>query len=134
MENTKVFKRYDLKYIIDREQKEAVMQEVLKRMNSDPHGESTVRNIYFDTTITVKNSENEEILSYTPLKSYGSIVISHPEIKKGEKYIVTVGNTDYEIEMNDIIYGSSNGGMGGPGGMGGFGGMGGQCGGMRPGF
>lgn len=96
-----------------------------------------------DVPITVKNSKGEEIFSYTPKKSYSSIVLSHPEIKKGEKYTITVGSNEYDIEMTDNIYGSSQGGMGGMGGQGGFGGGhgdfgGGQGGGMqrpaKPGF
>ncbi len=49
MENINVFKRYELKYIINAEQRAAVMTEVLKRMTPDIHGASTVRNMYFDT-------------------------------------------------------------------------------------
>lgn len=72
-----------------------------------------------DVPITVNNSKGEEIFSYTPKKNYSSIVLSHPEIEKGEKYRVTVGSDNYDIEMTDIIYGSSQGGMGGHGGFGG---------------
>lgn len=49
MESINVFKRYELKYIINEAQKNEVMKEVGKRMTPDPHGESTIRNIYFDS-------------------------------------------------------------------------------------
>ncbi len=81
-------------------------------------------------TVTLENSEKEEIFSYTPSKNYNSVVLSHPEIVKGEKYTLTVGSYSYDIEMDEIIYGSSGGmgGMGRPGMGGGRPGMGG----MRP--
>lgn len=66
--------------------------------------------------ITVKNSNGDVIVSYTPTKSYGCVVISSPKIVKGEIYTVTAGSYSTEVEMTSLIYGE--GGMGGPGGMG----------------
>lgn len=71
--------------------------------------------------VALKDSGGKELLAFTPEKTYSSVVLSHPDIVKGEKYTVTVGSDSYEVEMNDIIY--SPGGMGG---MGGFGGPGGR--------
>lgn len=68
------------------------------------------------TKIEVKNSAGKVIASYTPKKAYSSIVVSTPEIKKGETYTITAGNFSQKVEMTDIIYGQG----GGPGGMGGF--------------
>ncbi|MGN0115817.1 MAG: polyphosphate polymerase domain-containing protein [Acutalibacteraceae bacterium] len=44
-----VFKRYELKYILDSKQKAAVLSAMLPYMELDNYGRTTIRNIYFDT-------------------------------------------------------------------------------------
>ena len=44
-----VFKRYEVKYVIDREQKEKILCAMEPHMESDKYGRSPVRNLYFDT-------------------------------------------------------------------------------------
>ena len=44
-----VFKRYELKYMLTRQQKEIVLQEMAEHMQLDQYGRTTIRNIYFDT-------------------------------------------------------------------------------------
>ncbi|MDO4572505.1 MAG: polyphosphate polymerase domain-containing protein [Clostridia bacterium] len=44
-----VFKRYEMKYLLSAQQKERIMEAMAPHMAPDPHGRSTVRNIYFDT-------------------------------------------------------------------------------------
>ena len=44
-----VFKRYELKYMITREQKDRILQAMEPYMVQDKFGRSTIRNIYFDT-------------------------------------------------------------------------------------
>lgn len=67
--------------------------------------------------ITVKNSDGDVLVSFTPTKTYASVVISCPGITTGQAYTVTTGDSTTEVEMTSIIYGS--GGMGGSGSMGG---------------
>lgn len=43
------FKRYELKYMINRQQKEIVLQSMEAYMKLDQYGRTTIRNIYFDT-------------------------------------------------------------------------------------
>lgn len=43
------FKRYELKYLLDEKQKEAVLNAMKPYMELDEYGRSTIRNIYFDT-------------------------------------------------------------------------------------
>lgn len=79
-----------------------------------------------NSTITLMDSNGKELLSWTAAKSFDCVVISCPEIVKGESYTVSVGDSTTEVTMNSLIYGT--GGMGGgmngrPGGNGG-GGMG----------
>lgn len=44
-----VFKRYELKYLLTKEQKSVLLTEIEKHMALDQYGRSTIRNIYFDT-------------------------------------------------------------------------------------
>ena len=44
-----VFKRYELKYLLTAQQKEAVMAAMRERMVPDQYGMTTIRNLYFDT-------------------------------------------------------------------------------------
>ena len=44
-----VFSRYEYKYIIDTEQKRAMLSAMEPYMKPDEYGRSTIRNIYFDT-------------------------------------------------------------------------------------
>ena len=44
-----MFKRYELKYLMDEGQKDAVMEAINANMVPDSYGHSTVRNIYLDT-------------------------------------------------------------------------------------
>lgn len=44
-----VFKRYELKYLLDREQKERIISAMKPFMEADKYGRTTIRNIYFDT-------------------------------------------------------------------------------------
>lgn len=80
------------------------------------------------TKAVLTNTSGNIIAEYTSSKSYNSIIISTPDIKTGETYILTAGTESISIEMTSTIYGS---GMGGRGDMGNRGGMGGR-GGMTP--
>lgn len=44
-----IFKRYELKYLLTKTQKEKVLQEIRPYMALDQYGRTTIRNIYFDT-------------------------------------------------------------------------------------
>ena len=44
-----VFERYEIKYLLNREQKKVVMAAIEKHMQPDSFGRSTIRNIYYDT-------------------------------------------------------------------------------------
>lgn len=45
----KVFKRYELKYLLTEEQRDKILMAMEPFMEMDRYGESTIRNIYFDT-------------------------------------------------------------------------------------
>ena len=66
--------------------------------------------------VTVKDSSGSVIISFTPEKEYNSVVISSPDIKKGETYTVTAAGKSQTVEMSDIIYSSAGSATGNPGG------------------
>jgi len=76
--------------------------------------------------IVIKNSAGKELYSYTAVKSGDSVIFSSPDLKIGEKYTVTVGDTSLEVEQSAVtatVGGNMPGNFGG-GNMGGFGGGG----------
>ena len=43
------FERYEIKYLLDAQQKEQLLRAMRGRMQLDQFGRSTIRNIYYDT-------------------------------------------------------------------------------------
>jgi len=66
------------------------------------------------STVSLTDSSGKNLVSWTPDKSYSSVVISCPEITQGETYTLTAGNETQQITMDSLIYG--RGTMEGPGG------------------
>lgn len=62
--------------------------------------------------IVLKDSSGKALASYTPQKAYNSVVVSCPEIKKGESYTLVAGSQSTEVKMTSLVY-SSTGEMGG---------------------
>ena len=49
MSTQMVFKRYEIKYLLNGKQKEKVLRAMEPYMEPDAYGRSTIRNIYYDT-------------------------------------------------------------------------------------
>ena len=49
MAELNIFARHEIKYLIDYDQRKFVESVIAQHMNPDPHGQSTICNIYFDT-------------------------------------------------------------------------------------
>ncbi|MBQ8227481.1 MAG: carbohydrate-binding domain-containing protein [Clostridia bacterium] len=64
-----------------------------------------------NSKITLTDSNNKTIVSWTSPKQFNSVIISSPEIKEGEVYTLNTGSEKTEVEMKDILY-SSSGSMG----------------------
>ncbi len=63
-------------------------------------------------TISLLDSEGQELLSYSPEKSYNCVVLSCPQITSSGTYTVTSGTESVSVTMSGQIYGTSgNGGM-----------------------
>jgi len=55
------FKRYEIKYMLTQDQRQAVLQAMRPYMKLDSYGHTTIRNIYFDT-------ENYRLIRRSPEK------------------------------------------------------------------
>lgn len=73
------------------------------------------------SAVTLTDAEGNVPVSYTPSKTYNSVVISCPELVKGNTYTVSACGQSSSVTLSSLIYGSGSG-MGG-----------GQPGGNRPG-
>ena len=70
----KVFKRYEYKYLLTREQKELLQNVMEEYMIPDEYGKSTICNLYFDTPqyLLIRRSiENKVYKEKVRLRTYG---------------------------------------------------------------
>ena len=89
-----IFKRYEMKFILNREQKERLKKLMLNYMEEDSYGRSTIRSLYFDTP-TYRNirasivkpvyREKLRIRSYKKVEHDDEIFV---ELKKKYKKVV----------------------------------------------
>lgn len=63
--------------------------------------------------ITLNDASGKEIISYTPKKSYQSVLISSPDMAQGETYTLTCGTQTAEITLSSVF--TTNGQRMGPG-------------------
>lgn len=102
-----VFKRYELKYIINEEQYKAVRAAMESHMNPDKYGNSTICNIYYDTPNFILARRSIEKPFYKEklrLRSYGLAQEksqSYIEIKK--KFDSVVYKRRIELPYNESI-------------------------------
>lgn len=59
--------------------------------------------------VTLADNELNEIFSWTPQKEYSSVLISCPEMKENETYILTAGNASETITLDNLLHGSGQG-------------------------
>ena len=88
------FKRYELKYRMNHEQKENILRSMEEHMKLDEYGRTTIRNIYFDTDTyrLVRRSlerpaykEKLRVRSYRPAGGDTPVFV---ELKKKYKHVV----------------------------------------------
>ena len=89
-----VFKRYELKYLLTPQQKDAVLRAMQPYMRPDTYGRTTIRNLYFDTDSyrLIRRSiekptykEKLRIRSYAKADSSSTVFV---ELKKKYKHVV----------------------------------------------
>lgn len=78
-------------------------------------------NVSANTKIAIVDSNNNEVISYTPSKSYSSLVVSSSKLKTGNTYKILINGEEYQsftISSTTTKIGSNNsGGMMQGGGM-----------------
>ena len=88
------FKRYELKYLLTKEQKEIIQKAMIPYMKGDEYGRSTICNIYFDTpdSLLIRRSlekpvykEKLRVRSYGRAKHESTVFV---ELKKKYKSVV----------------------------------------------
>ncbi len=62
------------------------------------------------TVITLKDSSGNVLVTRTADQAFSCVIISHPDIKQGSTYTLTIGSSSTSITMSSLIYGSSGGG------------------------
>lgn len=86
-----------------------------QNMNSGTQGSILYCTSSTKNTITLKDSSGNTLFTYTPTKSYSSVVISTPDLVKGNKYTLTTSST-VTIELSTLQYSNGIGGGNRPGG------------------
>ena len=61
--------------------------------------------------VVLTDSDGNEIISYTPAKSYDCVQISSSMLKTGETYTLKAGDTTTSISLDNIIYSNISGNM-----------------------
>lgn len=84
------------------------------------------------TAVSLEDGEGNVLVTYTAESGFNSVVVSCPGMVQGGTYTIHVGNEEYEVTLDSLIYGNGFGGFGG--GRGGFGGDKGDFGGDRGDF
>ena len=56
------------------------------------------------STITLEDSEGNELVSWQPDKVYTCVIISTPEIEKGGMYTLKTGDAEKEVTMESLVY------------------------------
>ena len=72
--NDKIFQRHEIKYMVTDSLRDAVIRDMSARMIPDPHGKSTVCNVYFDTPdyrLIRRSLEKPEYKEKIRIRSYG---------------------------------------------------------------
>jgi SPX domain protein involved in polyphosphate accumulation len=105
MRSASVFKRYEVKYLITKKQKQALEIVMQDHMEPDAFGKSTIRNIYYDTPskLLIRRSldkptykEKLRVRSYAQAKEDSKVFI---EIKKKYQGVVYKRRMDLEEEV-----------------------------------
>lgn len=63
----------------------------------------TVSDAMVSGEITLQDSNGNTLLSYTPAKSYNSVVISCPKLTRGETYTLLAGDTTTTVTLDSLV-------------------------------
>lgn len=108
MQTQTVFKRYELKYLLSKKQKEIILAAMAPHMEPDKFGRTTIRNLYFDTDSyrLIRHSIEKPVYKEKlRLRSYGKADPESPvfvELKK--KYESVVYKRRIELPENAAMW------------------------------
>lgn len=68
------------------------------------------------STVVLKDSGGNAVISYTPQKDYQSVLISSEKLVQGQTYTLSAGGQTAEITLDSVSYSNGGGMGGGPGG------------------
>ena len=94
MANQNVFKRVEIKYLLDADEKKELLELMKDKMIPDEHGEATIRNIYYDTDTfllirrSIEKPKYKEKLRVRSYKTSGPEDNVFVELKKKCKNVV----------------------------------------------
>ena len=90
-----IFKRYELKYLLTAEQKELVLNSISPYISPDAYGNTTIRNIYYDTdSFTLIRKSLEKPIYKEKLR-----IRSYKQLSPGESAFV-----ELKKKYNGIVY------------------------------
>lgn len=59
--------------------------------------------------LTITDSDDKEILSFTPIKTWQSVVFTSADLKEGETYTITAGSQSESVTIDGIVTSNSTG-------------------------
>ncbi|MGN0414767.1 MAG: carbohydrate-binding domain-containing protein [Agathobacter sp.] len=71
----------------------------------------TVSDSQLTGELVLTDSKEQTLVSCSPAKEYNSVLISCPELKNGETYTLTTGDTTTTVEMTSLVYGTGEQGQ-----------------------
>lgn len=64
--------------------------------------------------IVLKDSGGKVLASYTPAKAYNSVVVSSPDLKKGETYTLSAGSQSESLTLSSVVTSNALAALAGP--------------------
>lgn len=107
MENN-IFQRWELKYLVDSRQRSMLEQSIERHMRPDPHGESCICNVYYDTPDyrLIRQSldkpiykEKLRLRSYGRVRPHNEVFLELKKKYQGVVYKRRISLSDWEAEL-----------------------------------
>ncbi|OUM61596.1 Non-catalytic module family DOC2 [Piromyces sp. E2] len=73
-----------------------------------PYIQTSITSQSAGTTITIKDSNNNIIASFTPINAYSSILVTSPQMVAGQTYTIVTGNTSQTAKASAAASGTVN--------------------------
>lgn len=90
-----VFKRYEMKYMMTRKQRAAILEAMLQYMQLDEYGHTTIRNVYFDTNNYLLARRSIE----KPIYKEKLRIRSYKQAEENDKIFIEI-----KKKYDDVVY------------------------------